>query len=383
MARFVRFFLCLAAAGLGGVPAAPAASPEASFDLVRLIRNEAGKLRDPGGWAADMLSGFADAGIEASRENVCSVVAIVGQESGFVANPQVPGLGRLAEKALRQKMDAIPLLGGRILAWLETVPDPETNFMGRIRAARTERDLDLTYRALLDYAASQTETGFILNSGLLNRYVEERNDVTTIGSMQVSVAFALAQVRQDRWLAMSLADVYAVRDELYTRRGGMKYGLLQLLGYNTGYDRKIYRFADYNAGRYASRNAAFQTVIAALSGERLARDGDLLAYPRPGHPAKSVTHSEKALRIAVARHRLPLSDADIRADLLKEKSEDFAATRTFTLLRETYATISGKAAPFASLPEIALTSIKIRNRMTTAIFAERVNGRYQRCMAVR
>ena len=79
---------------------------------------------------------------------------------------------------------------------------------------------------------------------------------------------------------MSLDDDYAVRDELYTRHGGMYYGVLQLLGYETGYDRKIYRFADFNAGRYSSRNAAFQKQIAVLSGQPLASDGDLLLYDK-------------------------------------------------------------------------------------------------------
>ena len=64
---------------------------------------------------------------------------------------------------------------------------------------------------------------------------------------------------------MTLDDVYAVRDQLYTRQGGMYYGVKQLLGYDTGYAQKIFRFADFNAGRYASRNAAFQQVVATLS----------------------------------------------------------------------------------------------------------------------
>ncbi len=371
---------CLAA-GLALAVAQPAVAE--SFDLVKLIRTADPHVKDPGGWAADMLSGFADNGIDANRENICSAIAIISQESGFIANPAVPGLGKLAEKALQDKLDALPILGARILAWLETVPDAKNSFRDQIRAAKTERDLDLTYRAMLAYAAGRTETAFIVNSGLLNSYIEDRNDVSTIGSMQVSVAFALETTKQERWTAMSLQDVYALRDNLYTRKGGMKYGIRQLLGYDTGYDKKIYRFADYNAGRYASRNAAFQSVIATLSGENLSRDGDLLAYARPGNTLAKVTNSENALRIAVEKHRLPLTDKDIRADLLKEKSPEFVATRTYRLLRQTFATTAGKPAPFAQLPAITLESVKIKNRLTTAIFAERVNARYQRCMAVK
>ena len=103
------------------VAASPALAQ--SFDLVKLIRNADPGVKDAGGWAADMLSGFADNGIEANRENICSTIAIISQESGFVANPAVPGLGRLAEKALAEKFGAVPFLGPKVLAWLETVPD--------------------------------------------------------------------------------------------------------------------------------------------------------------------------------------------------------------------------------------------------------------------
>ena len=353
------------------------------FDMVKLIRDADHSVKDPGGWAADMLTGFADNRIEANRENICSAIAVISQESGFVANPAVPGLGKLAEKALAEKLGAVPILGARILAYLETVPEANSSFSDHIRAARTERDLDLIYRAMLAYAAGRTETGFIVNSGLLNRYIEDRNDVSTIGSMQVSVAFALEDVGKERWTTMSLQDVYALRDDLYTRKGGMKYGILQLLGYDTGYDKKIYRFADYNAGRYASRNAAFQSVIAKLSGENLSLDGDFLAYARPGKALAKVTNSESALRFAIKKLQLPLTDKQVRTDLLKEKSVDFASTRTFTALREAYASATGKQPPFAMVPEITLESVKIRTQMTTAIFAERVTARYQRCMAVK
>jgi hypothetical protein len=361
--------------------AAPAAAQ--GFDIVKLIRNADPGVRDPGGWAADMLTGFAENKIEANRENICATIAIISQESGFAANPAVPGLGKLAEKALKDKFSAIPFLGPKILTYLESVPDPKASFMDQIRAAKTERDLDLAYRAMLAYVAGRTETGFIVNSGLLNRWIEERNDVSTIGSMQVSVAFALEVAKQDRWTAMSLADVYALRDELYTRKGGMKFGILQLLGYETGYDKKLYRFADYNAGRYSSRNAAFQQVVGKLAGVTLALDGDLLSYSRPGNAKDTVTNSERAIRAAAAALKLGLTDRDIRADLLKEKHAAFATTATFLKLRDAYTQANGKAPPFAILPEITLESVKIKRQFTTAIFAERVNARYQRCMAVK
>ena len=199
--------------------------------------------------------------------------------------------------------------------------------------------------------------------------------------MQVSVDFALDVARRRRWLPMSLDDVYAVRDELYTRHGGMYYGVLQLLGYETGYDRKIYRFADFNAGHYASRNAAFQKQVMELSGELLAADGDLLLYDKSGKARETVSNTETALRKALLGSSFELDEKDIRSDLLKEKENSFVQTLTFNALREAYRQKTNSTPAFAALPDIALSSPKIRGKMTTRIFAESVNRRYQACMA--
>jgi Protein of unknown function (DUF1615) len=342
-----------------------------------LIVNAQPNVRDAKGWAVDLLDVLRLHELPANRENVCSSIAIIAQESGFKADPPVAGLGRLSEKSIRDKLDAIPLLGRTAMNFLETTPSAKDSYMQRIRAARTERDLDMTYRAMVADAAKQSSLGVVVESGLLNTLIEDRNQINTIGSMQVSVSFAMEHAKKRRWLPMSLNDAYSVRDELYTRHGGMYYGVLQLLGYETGYDRKIYRFADYNAGRYASRNAAFQKQIAVLSGENLATDGDLLLYDSSGKPRKKASSSEKALRKIVDG----MDDKQLRTDLLHEKKSDFTSTRTYVFVREEYAKNAKQAAKFAEIPVISLNSIKIKNAMTTQIFADRVNKRYQACIA--
>jgi hypothetical protein len=177
--------------------------------------------------------------------------------------------------------------------------------------------------------------------------------------------------------------VYGVRNDLYTRHGGMYYGVKQLLGYDTGYNQKIFRFADFNAGRFASRNAAFQQVVAKLSGETLSIDGDLLSYSKDGAVRKTVTSTEKAIRTASQKHKLGLSDAGIRKDLLQEKRSDFVKTPTFTILRERFAKATKSAAPFARVPDIALNSPKLKRGFSTKRFAESVNARYQSCVKLK
>lgn len=275
------------------------------------------------------------------------------------------------------------MAGRVVLNWLESRPTPDTSFLSRVRNARTERDLDLVYRAMVAYAGEKSGLDIVLRSGVLNRIIEERNEVATVGSMQVSVKFALEMARKRRWLPMMLDDVYAVRDELYTRHGGLYFGTAQLLGYDSGYDRKVYRFADYNAGRYASRNAAFQSVVARLADEKLALDGDLLSYNKKGEALPGSTATERAVLKAVKRHGLGLSERQVREDLLLEKEKGFVSTRTFLALREAFQRVAKAKPAFAMIPDIRLSSPKITRVMTTKIFAETVTKRYQACMAAK
>jgi len=201
--------------------------------------------------------------------------------------------------------------------------------------------------------------------------------------MQVSVRFAMDNERQRRWLPMTLSDVFAVRDELYTRHGGMYYGVKQLLGYNSGYDKKIYRFADFNAGRYSSRNAAFQHVINILSNQNSQRDGDLLLYGKDGRPLSALSKSEQALRDIARTNNLHLSEKQIRADLETEKQDGFATSQTYITLKNLYLTKTNHGAPFAEIPGIDLSSPKISHHMTTVSYATSVEKRYNKCMTTR
>ena len=157
----------------------------------------------------------------------------------------------------------------------------------------------------------------------------------------------------------------------------MYFGIAHLLDYPAPYARPLYRFADFNAGQYASRNAAFQNAITQVSGIPLELDGDLLRYDH-GQPAREAGSTELATRV-LAR-RIALSNEDIRRDLDLEKAPGFEQTRLYARVFGLVDKVTGKPAPRAVLPQIPLHSPKITRNLTSDWFAKRVEGRYQTCL---
>jgi hypothetical protein len=201
----------------------------------------------------------------------------------------------------------------------------------------------------------------------------DRNPVRTGGPMQVSVSFAEAFAAENPYPYPTEGNI---RHEVFTRRGGLYFGIAHLLDYPASYPRPLFRFADYNAGRYASRNAAFQSAVTQASGVPLQLDGDLLRY-ESGKPAREPGNTELALR--VLGRRIGMTNDNIRHDLEREKDREFEATQLYRRVFE-LVDASGKPAPRAVVPHIPLHSPKITRQLTTDWFADRVESRFEACL---
>lgn len=351
-------------------------------DAQRLAHRIVAKTKDPGGWGKDVWHALEMNGIAQKKSNVCAVMAVIEQESTFTANPEVRGLGKMAEGEIMAKLEDIPVLPGTAAQgarwFLESKPSPEKSYLKLIRAARTERDLDLVFRNIAFFLFKEYASTRILNTPAVARRVDRINPVSTIGSMQVSVAYALAETERREDKSLALERVWQLRDHLYTRAGGVDFGTRMLLGYYAGYDTRLHVFADFNAGRYASRNAAFQHMVSALGRTKLALDGDLLLYDA-GIPSGKESGTEKAVRAL----KLGLDDKAIRGDLLQEKHYRFRETDTYSRVAARYRKATGKAAPYAMIPQIRLDSPKLSKTMTTERFARAVMARYERCLKLK
>ena len=367
------------AATTAGTPSPP---PLTVAQIAALLPDH---VRDGRGWSEAILNALAANDLPADPTSACAVVAIIGQESSFQEDPVVPGLARLARARIDRYKSKLGPLGDPLFERLLAghAPEDARSFEQRLDQVRTERDVDVLFRDLLAYYevnhpamfTALRWAGKIVDVGDLAGL----NPITTAGSMQVSVRFAEQWARAHKG---STATSGGVRDALYTRAGGVYYGTARLLAYPVHYDQALFRFADYNAGFYSSRNAAVQAQVSRLTKIPLALDGDLLAYQKNGEPRDEDSASSRAIRRLTERFAPRLSERDVRRDLLTEKTLAFEDTETYRAIKDAVQERpGGRPAEYATLPDVALESPKLSRTLSTAWFARAVDRRYQACLA--
>lgn len=313
------------------------------------------------GWVADISGAFTKLGLPPTRDNACAVVAVIEQESAFQVDPVVPGLGKLALRTLDERASHAGVPLPLVHAALDLKSSDGRTYRERIKAARTEKQLSDVYE------------DFIGRVPLGHRLFESWNPIRTRGPMQVNVAFA------QQFEAIKPYPYHDSRrtldQELFTRRASVYFGVAHLLAYQAPYDRYLYRFADYNAGQYSSRNAAFQRAASIVARMPLPADGALIAV---NPDARSAGSTERVL-LAIAP-QLRLSERDIHEALEESRSRSFENTALYRRVFALADRKSGRRLPRAILPRIRLQGPKIQRRLTTGWYARRVNERFERCV---
>ncbi len=319
-------------------------------------------IKDRAGWATDIYAAFAALDIPATSENICAAVAVTAQESGFQVDPIVPGLANISRMEIDRRRESAGIPRFALDAALAIPSTNGKSYSERLDAVKTELQLSEIYE------------DFIGRVPFGKALLADRNPVRTGGPMQVSIAFAevFATAKPYPYPVSG-----SIRHEVFTRRGGMYFGIAHLLDYPAPYPRPLYRFADFNAGQYASRNAAFQNAVTQVSGIPLDLDGDLLRYDH-GQPAREPGNTEIATRVLA--QRIALSNEDIRRDLDRGKVQNFEQTRLYARVFELADNLTGSPAPRAVVPQIPLHSPKITRKLTSDWFAKRVEGRYRACL---
>ncbi|CAI8777048.1 DUF1615 domain-containing protein [Pseudomonas sp. IT-P294] len=346
--------LVLAGCGTQRPQEPPARKPaEVKAEIVRLLP---AKTVDRQGWATDIYAAFAAQNIYPSTQNLCSVLAVTEQESTFQVDPPVPGLGKIARDEIDRRAASAHIPSLLVSGALQVRSSNGKSYSERLNAARSEQELS----AIFDDFIGMVPMGRTLFGGF--------NPVHTAGPMQVSIDFAEQHAKEYPYPMNS-----TIRHEVFTRRGGMYFGIAHLLGYPVSYKQPLYRFADFNAGWYASRNAAFQNAVSRASGIPLDLDGDLVRYD-------SIMPGTTELAVRTLGKQLGMRNTTIRDQLEEGKNLGFEDTQLYARVFELAEKAQGRPLPHAVLPGIELQSPKITRKLTTAWFAKRVDERYQRCM---
>jgi hypothetical protein len=350
----------VASCASGGPPPSEAAatSPEQTRAMIAASLPQG--VTDRAGWASDIYSGFTVQGLTPSRENVCAVIAVTEQESNFQVNPVVPGLGAIAWKEIDRRAEHAGLPRMVVHAALGLKSSNGRTYSERIDAARTEKDLSNIYE------------DFIGSVPLGRRLFSDWNPVRTRGPMQVNIAFAqsYSSVRPYPYPVN-----VSVADEVFTRLGSVYFGIAHLFAYQPPYNDSIYRFADFNAGQYASRNAAFQNAVSKVSGIPLVTDGALLSHESG---ATGPSNTELALRALAGR--LNVTEGDIHDALEQGKSKEFERTEVYERVFALAERRALRPLPRALVPSIKLHGPKLSRTLSTSWYAHRVEGRYERCL---
>ena len=334
----------------------PALSPEQARQAINESLPQG--VADRPGWVTDIYNGFTVQGLEPTRRNVCAVVAVTEQESNFHVNPVVPGMGAIAWKEIDTRAAHAGVPRVLVHAALDLRSPTGRTYSDRIDNAKTEKDL------------SDIFEDFIGSVPLGRKLFSDYNPVRTRGPMQVNVAYAEAysSVKPYPYPVKT-----TVVDELFSRRGSLYFGIAHLFAYQPPYDDYVYRFADFNAGQFASRNAAFQNAVTRASGVALVADGALL--PHDGDTGDT----EYALRALAGK--LDLSESAIHNALEKGKTKEFEHTQLYQRVFALAERVAKRPMPRAMIPTIKLHGPKLSRQLTTSWYAHRVDGRFQKCLA--
>jgi hypothetical protein len=315
-------------------------------------------------WAVDIFAALESLSIRPTTDNICAVIAVTEQESTFQVHPPVPGLAAIARREIDSRAARYHIPALAVNAALSMKSPTGATYRERLDKVKTEKELNDIFADFIDIVP------------LGGRLFGNLNPVRTGGPMQVRISYAERHAEDKRY---PYPVPTSIRDEVFTRRGGMYFGIAHLLDYPADYDDMVYRFADFNAGHYASRNAAFQNAVSIMSRTPLALDGDLLLH---GDAASQPSKTELAIRKLA--DQIDMSEAAIRRDLERGNESDFADTRLYERVFD-IGDKSGRGRPLprAIVPKIRLESPKITRQLTTEWFAKRVDERYEKCRARR
>lgn len=338
---------------------------------------------DPEAWAADLHTHLEALDVVPTRESVCTAVAVIDQGSGFRPDPPVEGMDRrldrwLLEMRWRFEPRGGPAFAEAVAQVLDTAAEGQSqSFRQRLLAAGTQSEVHRIYLSLVDtfedaWPRAFEDAGF--GGATTSLGADDWNPLHTAGCMQAEHSWidARAKLEGDR------------RDEAraraYTREGCLWYGVSRLLGHAARYDTPVYRFADYLTDPWASRNAAFQETVKALTGRPVPLDGRLVVYEGTGDVSLRPSPTMLAILAMRDRYSLPMSETRILRDLSKERSLDLEDSDTYFKVNRVWENEKERPPAYARIPEGVWRTVDAPDGLPLAQVADDLHRRYNSCL---
>jgi hypothetical protein len=380
---WVLLLLLVGASGLprGSGAATPAGAPAASARL------DPGASRLPEGWAIRRMgpgppAAFSESSLVPDATRVCGVVRCCSRNRGS-SRPARADLGALVRARLKEESEPAGPTGP---AGDGAAPqEPRTWRPADLRGAHPAPPDGAGARSPVPGHAGGRATGA---SG-------DGRDRESPGHAVPGATASRTSTRSPppgRCRSASLGARPRPEPRLAGRRGAgprravhprrrARFGVPRLWGYPLTDTDVLYRFADYNAGQYASRNAAVQRALAQLTGIRLAADGDLLVYAagRTGPPATTARRCGRSAHSASASCR-PSPRPAFAEIWRRGRSSPSRRPPATSPCGESIREQIGSPMPTAAVPELELKSPKLRRGYSTGCLRAERPPHHRACL---
>src|SRR3954470_7745957 len=128
---------------LGACSSTPPREPPVDPDLARaeIAARIPPTVANRDGWAIDMFAAFEALEVRPTTRNICAVIAVTQQESGFQVDPVVPGLPAMARKEIDERAGRYHIPNALVNLALDVHSPNGLTYAERLRQAKTERAL--------------------------------------------------------------------------------------------------------------------------------------------------------------------------------------------------------------------------------------------------
>src|SRR5262245_8817107 len=167
-------------------------------------------------WAVDIFAAFEALSIRPTTENICAVVAVTEQESTFQVDPPVAGLPAIARREIDTRAARYHIPEMALNGALSLQSPTGATYRERLDKVRTEKELNDIFEDFINIVP------------LGGRIFGSLNPVHTAGPMQVSISYAEQHADTKKYPYPVHS---TIRNEVFTRRGGMYFGIAHLLDY--------------------------------------------------------------------------------------------------------------------------------------------------------